>query len=70
MTFGVKRAATKWKEFRGNDTKHCKITRRFQLDIRPGTTQCTVECNSTIERHVLSQRNRLVPLSRSARLTL
>jgi hypothetical protein len=31
--------------------KHCEeVISRFELDIRPGTTESAVECNSTLDR--------------------
>ena len=46
----VKRAATRWQKLTEINIKHSKITRRFELDIGPRTTERTVECISTLDR--------------------
>jgi len=49
MIFLVKRAIIRWQKLRENNIKHRKITCQFVLDIGPNTTQCNVECNSTMK---------------------
>jgi hypothetical protein len=50
ITFKVKNQPLDNRSLVKSNRKHCKITRRFEVDTEPGTRKSAVEFNSTFDR--------------------